>query len=41
MHLECHIISPREFQWRLKKGKRVYEVSSVLQGSFKDVSRKF
>ena len=40
MHLECHIMSPREFQWCLKKVERVYEVSRVF-GTFKDVSRKF
>ena len=47
MHLKCHIMSPKEFQWCFKKVKRVYEVevSRMFQGSkrvfkesFKDVS---
>ena len=33
--------SPEEFQWCFKKVLRVFEVSTVLQGSFNDVSRKF
>ena len=45
MNLECHITSSKEFQWCLKKVKRVYyEVSSgfkevlrMFQGSFKVV----
>ena len=41
MQLEWNIMSPREFQWCLKKIKRLYEVSSVFYGSFKDVSKKF
>ena len=33
--------SPKEFQWCFKKVLRVFEVSRVFQGSFKEVSRKF
>ena len=33
--------SPKEFQWCFKKFLRVFEVSRVFQGSFKDVSSKF
>ena len=47
--LECHIVdsvisvwsSPKEVQWCFQKVSRVFEVSRIFQGSFKDVSRKF
>ena len=33
--------SPKEFQWCFKKVLRMFEVSRVFQGCFKDVSSKF
>ena len=33
--------SPREFQWCFNEVLRVFEVSSVFQGSFKGIYRKY